>query len=156
MSQPTNVGLPFTNGSGVRTEHSGNQTVHVRENSDSTLDQLFEVVKNSGPNKQSDWTKRNLPTSFFTQPQVSRHITGNHEHNRNSSQDSTQFATGILPNTGLQPPVQHMRSRSAPVSLSPSMSLPPQLPVHTKQQSVDIVEDVGGWNPNSIQQYEFR
>lgn len=141
---PNNVGNNF------RTETIGNQTLHVRENSDTALEDLFSVVKNPNPRKQSDWEGRKLPSSFFHPPQHAQTLDN---HSRNGSQDSTPF-------------VFHQKSRSAPVQTLPqSLSLPQAPPPqHVKQQSADLIDEMQtmqlsqpSWSNNQpdIQRYNF-
>ena len=106
------------------------QIVHVRTDSDSQLDALFNVLKPK-PGQQSPsnipFAQRNLPPSFFTPPDPRP---GN--HSRESSTDSTQYGTGKIP-AGLT--VSHARSVSSPAQLPTAGLSPAPQPQHVKTPS---------------------
>ena len=90
--------------------------VHFRGNSEEALEQLFGVLKKDQQTR--GLKERNLPPSFFIQPQ------------------KPSF------NGGLQSHPTHVRSQSSP-ALS---SQPLAVPQHGRQQSADLLGDT--WNPS--------
>lgn len=132
---------------GVPTELNGqqhpHQVVHVRENSDSALEEMFKVLDN--PNRAKNLFKeKNLPKSFFTPP---AHPTRPSQENLLQAQQQQQqqadgpFHGSIVP--------QHSRSQSSPAQLANTLSILPSTPNHRPQHSVDFAEDLaGGWERN--------
>jgi len=124
---------------GHRPQQAPNQIVHMRENSDSALNELFEVLKTNNKQPGSSYKNKNLPQSFFNPPDPNR-------HSRENSQDSTfvpNHHPGLIPN--------HGRSRSSPAQLPNTLSIanPTPTPNHRPQHSVDIIEDIqmpAGWD----------
>jgi hypothetical protein len=128
---------------------AANQVVHVRENSDSELENLFKVLnhKDGTTPGQIPYSMRKLPASFFKPPDMMK---GN--HSREGSADSTtnnnfvpnQGSPLTLPTTGpglqsVQMGIAHPRAHSSPASLQQTLSaVPVQPPQHTRQQSFDI------------------
>lgn len=114
------------------------QVVHVRENSDSEMEDLFKRAL--GPNSQHDSTHskvlpmrlRKLPPSFFSPPEPQ------HQHSRDSSTDSTGYPNG-QPTTNIQN--LHLRAHSSPASLEQTLSVPAlPAPQHVRQQSCDLID----------------
>ena len=112
------------------------QIVHVRENSEEAMQQLFDVLSSDKDSSglSRDMRTRNLPASFFIPPQRQHAL-----HSRENSQDSTHF-----PSHPLQP--NHARSQSSPAQFygSQKLSVPPTH--HKQQKSVDLIDDQG-WDP---------
>ncbi|XP_021356128.1 transcriptional coactivator YAP1-like isoform X2 [Mizuhopecten yessoensis] len=131
-----------------QTERKGTQVVHVREDSGSELDALFNAVMNpkSGQSGQIPLRMRNLPASFWKPPdQPQRPV----QHMKQGSNDSTGgypgHPSGVGPSQGnLQ--IAHMRAHSSPASLQQTLSTvpqgPPQAPAHhARQHSCDALLD---------------
>ena len=102
------------------------QTLHIRSDSESKMEDLFRVLKNPG-NAQLPYIKRDLPASFFN-PSINR---GSNEN----------FSTSgiILQNQPAPLPVLHTRSRSSPAQIQHPLSVPTTSAVqnqHTKQTSM--------------------
>ncbi|ELU14123.1 hypothetical protein CAPTEDRAFT_224614 [Capitella teleta] len=122
--------------------------IHVRGDSDNDLEALFQVLSNKPLNSGANSFKnRKLPSSFFTPPDPGR-------HSREGSQDSSASGTNALlarQNPALA--INHGRSLSSPAQLPRNLSAPPLVPVHAKQSSVDLLEDLGpqGWDPSGKQ-----
>ncbi|XP_072263984.1 WW domain-containing transcription regulator protein 1 isoform X2 [Pyxicephalus adspersus] len=113
----------------------GQQVIHVTQDLDSDLENLFNSVMNPKPNS---WRKKILPESFFKEPDSG-------SHSRQSSTDS-----------GSHPPrlgIQHVRSHSSPASLqlgagSGNVPSPAQQHAHLRQQSYDVTDELPlppGW-----------
>ncbi|XP_064639429.1 transcriptional coactivator YAP1-like isoform X2 [Lineus longissimus] len=124
---------------------AANQVVHVRENSDSELENLFKVLnhKDGTTPGQIPYSMRKLPASFFKPPDMMK---GN--HSREGSADSTTN-NNFVPNQGHGSPlpsgpglqvqgIAHPRAHSSPASLQQTLSAAPVPPQHTRQQSFDI------------------
>ena len=116
----------------------GKLVVHVRGDSDSDLDALFNVLKNVDPShQQNSFKHRNLPASFFKPPEPRSGL----NHSREGSQDSSSGYSvigGHRPTvhgpTGLA--IAHGRSLSSPAQLPHTLSAVPPPPIHIKQQSL--------------------
>ncbi|XP_075057989.1 WW domain-containing transcription regulator protein 1 isoform X1 [Mixophyes fleayi] len=113
----------------------GQQVIHVTQDLDSDLENLFNSVMNPKPNS---WRKKILPESFFQEPDSG-------SHSRQSSTDS-----------GSHPPrlgIQHVRSHSSPASLqlgagTGTVPSPTQQHAHLRQQSYDVTDELPlppGW-----------
>lgn len=111
----------------------GQQVIHVTQDLDSDLENLFNSVMNPKPNS---WRKKILPESFFMEPDSG-------SHSRQSSTDS-----------GSHPPrlgVQHVRSHSSPASLqlgAATVPTPSQQHAHLRQHSYDVTDELPlppGW-----------
>ncbi|XP_033885232.3 WW domain-containing transcription regulator protein 1 isoform X1 [Acipenser ruthenus] len=112
----------------------GQQVIHVAQDLDTDLEQLFNSVMNPKP---SSWRKKLLPESFFKEPESG-------SHSRQSSTDSGSLPPRLT--------VQHVRSHSSPASLqlgtgangTPS----PAQHAHLRQQSFDVADELQlppGW-----------
>ncbi|XP_075957105.1 transcriptional coactivator YAP1 isoform X3 [Anarhichas minor] len=121
---------------------AGHQIVHVRGDSETDLEALFNAVmnpKNTIVPPCVPMRMRKLPDSFFKPPEPKSH----------SRQASTDAGTG-----GVLPP-HHVRAHSSPASLQlgavtvGSLSgMPPPSPQHLRQSSYEIPDDVPlppGW-----------
>lgn len=140
-------------------EQRGTQIVHVRADSDSELEALFEVVlkPSSQVPLQKPFKMRNLPPSFFTPP-AHRQSPAPVNHSREGSADSTFGSGGGLRVSGAMSPntaPQHFRHHSSPASLQQTLAQQQQQQAHQqqvthpKQQSYDLTDDMGslplGW-----------
>ncbi|KAF0298947.1 Transcriptional coactivator YAP1 [Amphibalanus amphitrite] len=121
----------------------GNQVLHVRENSDSLMNSLFDsVLKKQEPSMPLTvpLSMRKLPKSFFNPPQHGSK-SPSISHSRNSSTDSTPAPGQAL----------HMRAHSSPATLQQTYAAAQQLQqhAHLKQQSYDFTDSLGplpeGW-----------
>lgn len=137
-------------GGSTRTEHHGNQVLHVRGDSDSDMEALFNVLRCQPPLDTSKALKyRNLPASFFKQP----------EQPRSGLCPSSGFgscrAHGCLLNVTCG---GHGRSVSSPAQLAHhSMASPVPTSTnaqHSKQSSMDRSEF--GDDFNSAEQWDKR
>nr|XP_045610101.1 transcriptional coactivator YAP1-A-like isoform X1 [Procambarus clarkii] len=137
-------------------EQRGSQIVHVRADSDSELQALFEVVlkPSSQVPLQKPFKMRNLPASFFTPPAHRQSPAPTVTHSREGSADSTYIGNGvgairvpgaISPNAAHQ----HFRHHSSPASLQQTFAVAQQQPqvAHLKQQSYDLNDDMGSLPP---------
>ena len=144
----------------VAEPQKGTHVVHVRGDSDSELQALFDCVLK--PSKQMPLQKpfkmRNLPASFFNPPAHRQSPAPTVSHSRESSADSTYgggpIRVGALtPASGVQTSTpQHFRHHSSPASLQQTFAVAQQPPIsgHAKQHSYDALsEDLGplppGW-----------
>ncbi|XP_060563354.1 transcriptional coactivator YAP1-A-like isoform X2 [Ruditapes philippinarum] len=122
---------------GERTERTGTQVVHVRENSDHEMEAMFKAALNPKPGVAGiPLRQRNLPPSFFTPPDPNKQI----NHSREGSTDSTGYSNpghSVLTSAG--PTVIHGRTQSSPAMLQQTQfsTLPP--PQHTRQRSCDLI-----------------
>lgn len=140
----------------ISVEQSGNQVIHVRGNSDSELQALFDCVlkPSSQMPLQKPFKMRNLPPSFFTPPAHRQSPAPTISHSREGSADSTYGSTGTA--SGAPPPLraagaaspnssqaQHFRHHSSPATLQQTLSVaqPPNQTVHSKQHSFDALSD---------------
>lgn len=150
-SQPNNGAA--TNGRGEMIEQKGpNHIVRIRSDSDINLDDLFKAVMQPGDRVPLSvpMRLRNLPASFFQQPERSKSAS----HSRESSSDATfspaaseASAAAAAAAVAAAPPslpVNHPRAHSSPASLQQSYNAPS--PQHLRQQSYDLVDDLPpGW-----------
>lgn len=141
-------------------EQRSSQIIHVRADSDSELEALFEVVlkPSSQVPLQKPFKMRNLPASFFTPP-AHRQSPAPVNHSRQGSADSTYGGDGVggLRVSGAMSPntaPQHFRHHSSPASLQQTLAQQQQQQqqqqvAHHKQQSYDLSDDIGslplGW-----------
>lgn len=124
---------------GERNCEGPQRTVHVRENSDHELDNLFKVAL--APNKPHGipLRERDLPASFFNPPNPQKQI----NHSREGSADSTGYSStnhmGVIPSGPSRGPI-HSRAKSAPamVQQPTTFSTLPH-PQHTRQRSCDLI-----------------
>lgn len=121
------------------------QVLHVREDSDSSMDALFAYIKNKDQQElqqQTSYRLKKLPPSFFNPPPRGG------THSREGSQDGS-FSLGVVAPGGTGH--VHIRSQSEPAQLLSFSALPPP-PQHIKQQSVDYTSELGvlppGWDIN--------
>ncbi|XP_047738085.1 transcriptional coactivator YAP1 isoform X2 [Hyalella azteca] len=143
----------------------GSHVVHVRADSDSELQALFDCVLK--PSKQMPLQKpfkmRNLPASFFKPPTHRQSPAPTVTHSRESSADSTYGGGGgggpirvggaMSPAAAPLPPApQHFRHHSSPASLQQTFAVAQQTNIggHAKQHSYDaLAEDMSplppGW-----------
>ena len=128
-------------------EHKGNQIVHIRGDSDSELQALFDSVLKPDAQRplQLPFRMRNLPDSFFKPPPTGSKspAVGSVSHSRENSTDSGHFA---LNSSSLTPPALvplHSRAHSSPASLQQTYAAGQQRAQHQhlKQQSYDITLD---------------
>lgn len=116
-----------------------NQIVHIRGDSDSELQALFDSVLKPDAHRplQLPFRLRNLPDSFFKPPPTgskSPSVTST-SHSRENSTDSGHFALNPSP-----PASNHSRAHSSPASLQQTLAAGQQRAVHQhlKQQSCDL------------------
>lgn len=120
---------------GDRTERTGSQVVHVRENSDHEMDAMFKILSNND-RRSIPFRDRDLPASFFTPPSQQKPIMT--AHSREGSADSTGYPStnhiGVRPSAHI-----HNRTQSSPASLQRTQfsTLPP--PQHARQHSCDLI-----------------
>jgi len=138
---------------GDRTERTGHQVVHVRENSDHVLEDMFRVLSpNSHVNSTIPFRDRNLPMSFFNPPNSQKQVVN---HSREGSADSTGLTNSGVRTSG-PPTVIHGRTQSSPAMLQATQfsALPP--PQHQRQRSCDLILEEQplppGWEMAKTQQ----
>lgn len=137
--------LPADKMSQDQAERKGTQVVHVREDSGSELDALFNAVMNpkSGQSGQIPLRMRNLPASFWKPPdQPQRPV----QHMKQGSNDSTGGYPGHPGQSQGNLQIAHMRAHSSPASLQQTLSTVPQgppqpSPHHARQHSCDALLD---------------
>ena len=125
--------------------------VHVREDSDSALKDLFAVVQNPGSSSTPlsiPFRFRNLPPSFFNPPSPKSPIhsregstVSNHEGSVNDPFSPAPKSVGSpQPAMGQQqvPAPNHTRSQSAPVDIGNNHVAAAQQHVHLRQPSYDV------------------
>lgn len=131
-----------------------NQVVHIRSDSETKLDELFNAVirpKDYQVPLTVPMRLRNLPPSFFQQPEKG---SKSPSHSRESSTDGSNYSSGTnnsgsatqqqqatqLP-SGLQ--INHPRAHSSPASLQQGYSKPlPTHHQHLRQRSFgDLLDD---------------
>ena len=126
-----------------------NLTVHVRGDSDTNLEALFNVLNNVDPSKlQNSFKNRNLPPSFFKPPEP--------RHSREGSEDSTSSfdVSRVGPHPSMQLSSNHGRSHSSPAQLPRTLIAVPPPPIHIKQTSLagEFSDELGplppGWDGN--------
>jgi len=112
------------------TKGPGNQIIHQRQGSTSELEALFNSVM-TGNHKPAGlkFVERNLPKSFFTQPNIPR-TGGHHSHSHSMN------VLAPSPNTN----INHSRSSSSDSNAS----------MHTNNQGVRIPNNANNNNANSI------
>jgi protein yorkie len=130
-----------------------NQVVHIRSDSETKLDELFNAVirpKDYQVPLTVPMRLRNLPPSFFQQPEKG---SKSPSHSRESSTDGSNYSSGAnnpINNTqqqvtqlpsGLQ--INHPRAHSSPASLQQGYSKPaPTHHQHLRQRSFgDLLDD---------------
>lgn len=121
-----------------------NHIVRIRSDSDINLDDLFKAVmqpSNRVP-LSVPMRLRNLPASFFQQPERSKSAS----HSRESSNDATfspssEATAAAVAAAAAVPslPVNHPRAHSSPASLQQSYNAPS--PQHLRQQSYDLADE---------------
>jgi len=135
------------------TSLKSNVVVHVRQDSDSALQQLFDSVLSGkdGP-KSVPYCQRNLPSSFFKPPTgVQPGMTGHM-----SPTPAMNNKDGVT--------ISHGRAHSSPASLGQMNQYPPQqqnyTPQHQRTQSFDALADSEpplpmGWETRVTQGQKF-
>ncbi|XP_063592088.1 transcriptional coactivator YAP1-like isoform X1 [Penaeus indicus] len=128
-------------------EQRGNQIVHVRADSDSELQALFEVVlkPSSQVPLQKPFKMRNLPASFFTPPAHRQSPAPTVTHSREGSADSTFGGGGLRVSGAMSPNTapQHFRHHSSPASLQQTFAVQQQQQVG----HLNINDDMGSLPP---------
>ena len=123
-------------------EQKGNQVVHIRGDSDSDLQALFDSVLK--PNQQRPlqipFSLRKLPPSFFEPPPTGTK-SPSVAHSRENSTDSGHFTLNLTPPPN--PGHHHSRAHSSPASLQQTYAAGQQQArhQHLKQQSYDLTLD---------------
>lgn len=125
---------------GERTERTGTQVVHVRENSDHEMDAMFKAALNpQSAGASIPFRKRNLPPSFFTPPDPNKQIS----HSREGSTDSTGYPNPVPPGLSVHtsggPTVIHGRTQSSPAMLQQTQFSTLPAPQHQRQRSCDLI-----------------
>ena len=134
-------------GSGAEAPSPQQVAIHVREDSGSSMDALFDFIKNKDQTQlqqQTSYRHRKLPLSFFKPPSPRHGVS----HSREGSQEGGFLqGQGVAPQGGVAH--VHIRSQSEPAQLH-NFSAPPPPPQHVKQQSVDYTNELGvlppGWD----------
>lgn len=132
----------------------GNVVLHVREDSASEMEALFNVVHgNTNRSLHPPMRMRNLPKSFFLPPSVGSKSPS--VHSRENSLDNSPFSPGPVPSPGPPPmgPV-HSRASSCPATLGqplapgqPHQNIALNSPhAHLRQHSFDV----GGGNAEDV------
>ena len=128
----------------------GSQVLHVRGDSDSLMNSLFDSVlkkQESSMPLTVPLSMRKLPKSFFNPPQHGSK-SSSISHSRNSSTDSTHAGPGFGAAAGQG---NHMRAHSSPATLQQTYAAAQQAQqhAHLKQQSYDFADELGplphGW-----------
>lgn len=145
--------MPENDDKVVGEPQKGSHVVHVRADSDSELQALFDCVLK--PSKQMPLQKpfkmRNLPASFFKPPAHRQSPAPTVSHSRESSADSTYGGanggglrvSGAMSPVGQSPAPQHFRHHSSPASLQQTFAVAQQPPLggHAKQHSYDALSE---------------
>lgn len=126
------------------------QVVHIRSDSETKLDELFNAVihpKDYQVPLTVPMRLRNLPPSFFQQPEKGSKSAS---HSRESSTDGTTYTSPPSVPAGSPQPQQqvtsglkinHPRAHSSPASLQQAYSSNTSQHQHLRQQSYDIIDD---------------
>lgn len=151
----------------------GPPTLHIREDSDKLLNDLFSAVTNNGAQNaipsSIPYRLRDLPRSFFVQPNNSKSPAHSRENSTASNHDGNSIGEPFSPKSVESPqpnhPGQnqhmaapnHSRSQSAPVNMDPHHLQTVQHPqnVHTRGLSFDASGGINsalgplppGWEP---------
>lgn len=128
----------------------GSQVLHVRGDSDSLMNSLFDSVlkkQESSMPLTVPLSMRKLPKSFFNPPQHGSK-SSSISHSRNSSTDSTHAGQQFCAPVGAAQQGNHMRAHSSPATLQQTYAAAQQHQqhAHLKQQSYDFSDELPhGW-----------
>jgi len=120
-------------------------SIHIREDSDSELQALFDIALNKGGQRplHVPMRMRNLPASFWQPPTQGSKSPSVHSR-ENSLDNSGPFSPGAVPSPQPPPGGHHSRANSCPATLGQTLAVAQQHQNHNlanhhlRQQSYDV------------------